>query len=429
MDGWSGRQDRTVFEHQADKEKKLEGTAAAIKGLGDLDALRKRLGEDRSQLQLFVLKAKQEHEEKRETEDRKERREREYYHASLGEPCGPDNRFLVEGELGKGAFSTVFRCRDLQSGGQDKEYAVKFIRKNVMLRQATEKEVKLMRRLRTEASEKDPEGASFFLGLAGPEAFEHHGHLALVFHLQRCDLRSGLHRYGQGQGLPLIPTVQTFARNIFLALRALRKIGVVHSDLKPDNLLMALDKLSVKLSDFGSAMYLTERIRTDELQPRFYRAPEVILGQLYDTQIDIWSAGVTCCELATSKIPFQGRDNNGMLHEMLKTLGAFPVKLATAGDSAGKHFTADGGFKLRTPGEADKVVPMSEFATTQALRKMIMHGVKPPTSSIDAGHHRVMVESFIDLMGRCLSLDPAKRCTPEAASASAFFKNMPRKFL
>ena len=49
--------------------------------------------------------------------------------------------------------------------------------------------------------------------------------------------------------------------------------------------------MSVKLSDFGSAMDVKDRLRAEKasesLQPRFYRAPEVILGLPYDTQIDV----------------------------------------------------------------------------------------------------------------------------------------------
>ena len=55
--------------------------------------------------------------------------------------------------------------------------------------------------------------------------------------------------------------------------------------------------MSVKLSDFGSAMEVKERLRPEKaaesLQPRFYRAPEVILGLAYDTQIDVpWQGKV-----------------------------------------------------------------------------------------------------------------------------------------
>lgn len=127
--------------------------------------------------------------------EQNQRREREYFKPYIGEPCGPGNRFLVEGPLGRGSFSSVYRCSDSKGGG--KEYAVKFIRDNPGLRKATEVEVKLMRRIRTRAVEKDSEGAAFLLGLANLETFLHNGHLALVFHLQRYDMRSALKRQVQ----------------------------------------------------------------------------------------------------------------------------------------------------------------------------------------------------------------------------------------
>lgn len=42
--------------------------------------------------------------------------------------------------------------------------------------------------------------------------------------------------------------------------------------------LMTLSKTEIKLCDFGSAMDVGEAVKTAYLQPRFYRAPEVILG-------------------------------------------------------------------------------------------------------------------------------------------------------
>lgn len=398
---------------------------AAKKPLGDLAELQKQLEEERDKLQLYVLKAKQEHEEKRESDDRRERREREYYKPSWGEPVGPENRFLLEGELGKGAFSTVFRCRDALRGG---EYAVKFIRMNAMLRKATEKEVKLMRRLRTLASEQDPEGARHFLGLAGPEVFEHEGHLAVVFQLQRCDLRSGLAKYGLGKGLPL-PTVQCYASNIFLALRALKKVNIIHSDVKPDNLLITLDKASVKLSDFGSAMGVAERVKTDYVQPRFYRAPEVILGQAYGTEIDTWSAALTLFELATGRIALQGRTNNDMIHEMLKVNGAFPKKFATSGDFAARHFTKEGDFKCLEPanGAAEVAIPMDKFPKQpqppQPFQQLLEEHIKEPPPGSDAGRHQARLQRFADLLAHCVVPVPAERLTPQGALAHMFLQN------
>ena len=47
---------------------------------------------------------------------------------------------------------------------------------------------------------------------------------------------------------------------------------------------------------------------------RFYRAPEIILGQKYDFAIDLWSAGATIYELATGKIMFPGTSNNQVVN-------------------------------------------------------------------------------------------------------------------
>ena len=87
----------------------------------------------------------------------------------------------------------------------------------------------------------------------------------------------------------------------------------MHADLKPDNILMTLSKAEVQICDFGSAMDATEPLRTAYLQPRYYRAPEIMLGIAYDMQIDMWSAGTTVYELATGKILFTGKTNNQMV--------------------------------------------------------------------------------------------------------------------
>lgn len=392
--------------------------------LGDLGELQRQLDEDRNRLQLFVIKAKQEHEELQESKEKREQREQEYYKVELGEPCGPDNRFLLEAELGKGVFSTVYRGKDLRAQG--KEFAVKFVRCNPMCKRAADKEIKLMRRLRNQCSLADPEGAKCLLGLAGMEMFEHEGHLAMVLQLMRCDLRSGLRKYGMGHGLPLA-FVQSFGRDIFRALRVLRTIKVVHTDLKPDNLLMSLDKTSVRLSDFGSAMDVAQatNIRTDYLQPRYYRAPEVITGQAYSTQIDVWSAGVTLFELATDKTLFKGETNNGMIHEMLKICGEFPKKLAVSGKFASKHFTVTGDFKWRNRDSGkEETIPMSQFPKPkQPVYDHLNEALKKPEDKEASARHEATLASLADLISRCLHFDPSERITPSDALAHAFFNN------
>ena len=57
---------------------------------------------------------------------------------------------------------------------------------------------------------------------------------------------------------------------------------------------------------------------TEYIASRYYRAPEIILGCQFDTQIDIWGLGATLFEIYTGKILFPGASNSDMLRLMLK---------------------------------------------------------------------------------------------------------------
>lgn len=78
---------------------------------------------------------------------------------------------------------------------------------------------------------------------------------------------------------------------MFAGLRCLHRMQVIHADFKPDNILLSENKLDVKIADFGTAVPVSNKHRSGDVQPRYYRAPEVVLGQDYDCSIDMWSAG------------------------------------------------------------------------------------------------------------------------------------------
>ena len=98
--------------------------------------------------------------------------------------------------------------------------------------------------------------------------------------MQDLNLRELTKKYGRGIGLN-IRAVRPYAAQMFWALYHLANCGVLHSDIKPDNILVSEDRTSVKLCDFGSAMFQGENEVTPYLVSRYYRAPEVILGLKY----------------------------------------------------------------------------------------------------------------------------------------------------
>jgi len=136
-----------------------EGAAKSIKKLdsSELSELSKSIAEEWNKLRLFVVKAKSDFEERKEkakamhqTVQMGETDENEYYSASVGEEMA--SRYRVEAAIGRGVFSSVYHCKGLKDS---KDYAIKLIRANAMMRRAADKEVEMYKRLE-KATGEDP---------------------------------------------------------------------------------------------------------------------------------------------------------------------------------------------------------------------------------------------------------------------------------
>lgn len=159
----------------------------------------------------------------------------------------------------------------------------------------------------------------------------------MVFEPLAMNLREVLKKYGKNVGLH-IKAVRSYTQQLFLALKLLKKTGILHADIKPDNILVNENNLILKLCDFGSASGISENEITPYLVSRFYRAPEIILGIPYDYGIDTWSAGCTIYELYTGKILFSGKSNNQMLKFFMDVKGKIPNRIVRKGQFKEQHF-------------------------------------------------------------------------------------------
>ncbi|KAK1275215.1 Serine/threonine-protein kinase AFC2 [Acorus gramineus] len=242
-----------------------------------------------------------------------------YYSYRFGELL--DGRYEVIASHGKGVFSTVVRAKDLRAGKDDpEEVAIKIIRNNETMYKAGLEEVVILKKL----AGADPEDKRHCVRFIS--TFKYRNHLCLVFESLHMNLREVLKKFGRNVGLNLAG-VRAYAKQLFIALKHLRNCGVLHCDIKPDNMLVNEAKNVLKLCDFGNAMFVGKNEITPYLVSRFYRAPEIILGLPYDHPLDIWSVGCCLFELYAGKILFPGPSNNDMLRLHMELKGPFPKKM------------------------------------------------------------------------------------------------------
>jgi dual specificity tyrosine-phosphorylation-regulated kinase 2/3/4 len=115
--------------------------------------------------------------------------------------------------------------------------------------------------------------------------------------------------------------IRAFAIQLLFSLAFLKELGIIHSDIKPENVLMKhQEKVGIKLIDFGTSMFLHEA-SFNYIQSRFYRAPEVILGSKYDTAIDMWSFGCLVAELSLGTPLFAGDNEQEQFSFIIRSLG------------------------------------------------------------------------------------------------------------
>ncbi|XP_004239418.1 uncharacterized protein [Solanum lycopersicum] len=328
-----------------------------------------------------------------------------YYSYRFGEIL--DGRYEIVAAHGKGVFSTVVRAKDLKARpGDPEEVAIKMIRNNETMYKAGMEELVILKKL-VGADPEDKRHCVRFIS-----SFKYRNHLCLVFESLHMNLREVLKKFGRNIGLKLT-AVRTYAKQLFIALKHLKNCGVLHCDIKPDNMLVNEAKNVLKLCDFGNAMFAGKNEITPYLVSRFYRAPEIILGLSYDHPMDIWSVGCCLFELYAGKVLFPGPTNNDMLRLHMELKGPFPKKMLRKGAFTEQHFDQDLNFLAI---EEDPV-------TKKAIRKLIVNIKPKDISSIisgSPGEDPKMLAHFKDLMERIFVLDPEKRMTVSQALSHPF---------
>ncbi|XP_058869313.1 cyclin-dependent kinase 4-like [Acipenser ruthenus] len=271
-------------------------------------------------------------------------------------------------EIGGGAYGTVYKARDRQSG---KFVALKSVRVQTDqdgLPLSTVREVALLKRL----EQFDHPNIVKLMDVCATIRTDQETRVTLVFEHVDQDLKTYLEK-APAPGLPA-ERVKDLMKQFLCGLAFLHSNRVVHRDLKPENILVT-SRGQVKLADFGLArIYSCHMALTPVVVTLWYRSPEVLLQSTYASPVDIWSTGCIFAEMFRRKPLFCGDSEVDQLGKIFDLIG-LPVE----GEWPSDVPVPQNAFQNRTPRPIEDYVPeicsqgaelLSQMLTFNPLRRI-----------------------------------------------------------
>uniref|UniRef100_A0A8C9Z8W4 Protein kinase domain-containing protein n=1 Tax=Sander lucioperca TaxID=283035 RepID=A0A8C9Z8W4_SANLU len=271
--------------------------------------------------------------------------------------------YLVLDLIGQGAFAKVAKC---VKSATNETVAVK-IRKKRSATEAEEEDA-ILQKLRAF----DPDTWHF---VRWDSSFIYKAHLCQEFELLDMNLKEFVNMR-HTSSLPL-RDIRPILHQVATALQLLKSLGISHSDLKPENIMLVdhvRQPLKIKLIDFGSACDASKAEQGSCIQHRWYRAPETILGLPCNEAIDMWSLGCIAAELFLGFPLYPGSCDYERIWKITQTQGQLPGYFLSYG---------------RIPW-------------------------------IDCMFDKADLENFVELVKQMLQLDPTQRITPGQVLQHAF---------
>ncbi|KAI5370631.1 putative serine/threonine-protein kinase, active [Septoria linicola] len=220
------------------------------------------------------------------------------------------NHFRLLRVVGKGAFGKV---RIVERKDTGLTFALKYIRKDEVVRSESVRNIIRERRMLEHLNH------PFLCNLR--YSFQDMEYLYIVVDLMNGgDLRFHISRKTFTE-----EAVRFWIAQLGCALRYIHKQGIVHRDVKPDNVLLDSEG-HVHLADFNVASDITPgKPLTSKSGTLAYLAPEVYAGKGYYSEVDWWSLGVLFYECIYNKRPFEANHHDALAQAIVKADPPFPV--------------------------------------------------------------------------------------------------------
>ncbi len=214
------------------------------------------------------------------------------------------NKYKVLGLLGEGAMAVVYYVRDLNSGKLYAAKTLKFVEEELVARFA--REVKIYEQL------KHPNIVDALECVPGPGKTW----ISIMELIEGDSLEHLLEERGPIQDPEVFSSILS---QLCDGLEYAHERGVIHRDLKPDNIIIRSDVegTSIKILDFGLAKLQQDLQRLTKsgvvLGSPAYMSPEQCMGDPLDIRSDIYSIGVLAFEMLTGKLPYDEKTPVSMM--------------------------------------------------------------------------------------------------------------------
>jgi serine/threonine protein kinase len=223
------------------------------------------------------------------------------------------NFYEIIKKIGKGSFGKVFLAKQILTGT---EVALKVISKKSLKKKNAEKriqkEINILKKIPSHPN---------IISLL--EIFQDSDYHYLVFEFAPLgDLVS----YFFKEDLFPENQLRRFFKDFLVGLEHIHQAGIIHRDIKPDNILMDTNFMP-KIADFGiSNIHESNSIIEDTGGTPLYLSPEVIENEgKIGFQTDIWSSGIVLYLLVFGDTPFKGRNMNELFLQILSKEVSFDM--------------------------------------------------------------------------------------------------------
>ncbi|XP_059209532.1 homeodomain-interacting protein kinase 1-like [Centropristis striata] len=316
----------------------------------------------------------------------------------------PSSPYVVQHLLGSGAFGAVTQCKKITT---NEIVALKIIKDKLCIEEAKE-EAAILQMMKKQGSDN-------FNVVRWNDSFTFEER----FHLEFEKLDMSLYEFQQTRPFKCLELkdIRPILQQVATALEFLKNIGLVHADLKPENIMIVdhfRQPLRVKVIDFGLTCNHPEAQTGVILQSLWYRSPEILLGSPFNEAIDVWSLGCIAAEMLTGKALFAEYNEYDTMRSICYTVGKPTDRMLNAGRYTRRYFRA---FYPQFDAPTWKLMSSLEvrnFASSPRTATSLSDLLK--TSHQLSGEDAMAIEcdriSFVDLLTKLLTVDPSERITP-----------------